>query len=71
MLEENDGWAAFISTPRGRNHLFAMLNHAQRTPGWFAELLTVVDTGALTQEQLSETLANTSRSMAPIGPSGL
>ena len=57
MLEENDGWAAFISTPRGRNHLFAMLNHARKTDGWFAELLTAEDTGTLTKEQLTEALS--------------
>ena len=56
MLEENDGWAAFITTPRGRNHAFAMLNYARAHPEWFAELLTAVDTGALTAEQLSEAL---------------
>jgi phage terminase large subunit len=58
MLEENDGWAAFISTPRGRNHLFAMLNHARERPDqWFAELLTARDTGALTEKQLADSLA--------------
>jgi hypothetical protein len=57
MLEENDGWAAFITTPRGRNHVFAMLNYARQTDGWFAELLTAVDTGSLTREQLNEALA--------------
>ena len=30
MLEENNGWAVFITTPRGRNHAHAMYNHAQR-----------------------------------------
>ena len=39
MLEENNGWAAFITTPRGRNHAYAMLNHARSTSGWFAEFL--------------------------------
>src|SRR5262245_9696070 len=29
MLQENDGWALFISTPRGRNHLFDMAQYAQ------------------------------------------
>lgn len=57
MLEENDGWAAFITTPRGRNHAFAMLNHARQAKGWFAELLTAVDTGALSREQLAESLS--------------
>jgi hypothetical protein len=56
MLQENNGWAIFITTPRGRNHAFDMFNHAQRSPDWFAELLTVKDTSALTQEQLDEAL---------------
>lgn len=54
MLQENNGWAAFITTPRGRNHAFALLNHARSTKGWFAQLLTAVDTGALTQQELAE-----------------
>ena len=57
ILEENNGWAAFISTPRGRNHLFSLFQHASRTPGWFAELLTADDTGALSHEALAETLS--------------
>jgi hypothetical protein len=57
MLEENNGWATFISTPRGRNHFFDMFNYARKTDGWFAELLTVADTRALTEEQLAKALA--------------
>jgi hypothetical protein len=57
ILEENNGWATFISTPRGRNHLFDMLKHAQGTNGWFAEVLSAVDTGALTGQQLDDSLA--------------
>ena len=56
MLQENDGWALFITTPRGRNHAHDMLRHAQHTKGWFCETLTARDTGALTDEQLAETL---------------
>jgi len=57
MLEENDGWAAFITTPRGRNHAKALFDHAQHTSSWFSELLTALDTHALTQERLDEALA--------------
>jgi hypothetical protein len=57
MLAENRGWAVFISTPRGFNHAKAMYDHARHTPSWFAELLTARDTGALSEEELSETLA--------------
>lgn len=54
MLEENKGWAAFITTPRGRNHAHAMYEMAKANPRWFAEVSTVSDTGALTAEQLAE-----------------
>jgi hypothetical protein len=57
ILEENNGWACWISTPRGRNHLLSTYQHAQRTRGWFAELLTVDDTNALTPEAVAETLS--------------
>ena len=56
ILEENKGWATWISTPRGRNHLLQLFSHAQRTDGWFAELLTAEDTGAVSHEALAETL---------------
>ena len=54
VLEENNGWAIFITTPRGRNHAYEMFKYAQTAPGWFCELLTVEDTQALTQAQLDE-----------------
>lgn len=57
MLEENDGWAAFITTPRGRNHAKAMFDMAKANPRWFAEISTVHDTGALSPQQIEESLA--------------
>jgi hypothetical protein len=57
ILEENQGWAVFISTPRGRNHAFEMAKYAQLSPHWFYQLLTVTDTQALSDEALAETLA--------------
>lgn len=56
MLEENDGWAAFITTPRGRNHAKAMFDMAAANPKWFAQVLTIADTGALSREQVDESL---------------
>lgn len=56
MLAENNGWACMISTPRGNNHAKALFDMAERNDGWFAQRLTVHDTGALTQEQLTEAL---------------
>ena len=56
MLEENDGWAIFITTPRGRNHAHDLYQYARKTPHWFCELLTVRDTDMLSDETLQETL---------------
>ena len=61
MLEENGGGAAFITTPRGRNHAQAIYlrfkEMAETNPRYFAEISSIIETGALTQDQLDETLA--------------
>jgi len=57
MVEENNGWAAFITTPRGRNHAFSLYQHASQSADWFCELLTATDTAALTEQALAEALA--------------
>ena len=67
MIEENNGWAAFITTPRGRNHAKAMFDMAKNNKRWFAEISTIHDTGSLTQEQLDEALADY---VALYGPDG-
>ena len=56
MVEENNGWAAFITTPRGRNHAHSLYEMAKGNPKWFAEVSTVHDTGALSPEQIDESL---------------
>lgn len=59
MLEENDGWATFITTPRGRNHAKALYDMAKadKSGRWFAEVSSVNDTGALTPDQIADSLA--------------
>ena len=57
MVEENSGWASFITTPRGNNHAKAMYDMARGSDRWFAEVSTVHDTGALTEQQIDEALA--------------
>lgn len=57
MLQENKGWAVFITTPRGPNHAKSMFDHAKSAPNWFCELLTAIDTGALTSDELAQALA--------------
>ncbi len=56
MVEENNGWAAFITTPRGRNHAKSMFDMAQANPKWFAEALSIHDTAALSKEQIKESI---------------
>ena len=57
MVEENNGWACFITTPRGRNHAKSMYDMALGNDRWFAEISDVHKTGALSPDQLSESLA--------------
>ncbi len=58
ILEENGGWASFITTPRGNNHAKSMLDAAKLDPwsptlnpkGWFSQVLTAGQTGAIGAE---------------------
>ena len=55
ILVENNGFAFFNGTPRGRNHMYTMLQAAKRRPNeWFHEVLTIEDTGVMTEEQVEE-----------------
>jgi phage terminase large subunit len=56
ILVENGGWALFITTSRGRNHAHSMLKMAQKEPDWFAEVLPVAATGAMTDEAVAAQL---------------
>ena len=57
MIRETKGWAAFITTPRGSNHAKTMFDRAQKSDGWFCQLMSVKETGALSQADLDEALA--------------
>ncbi|GHF70718.1 hypothetical protein [Seohaeicola zhoushanensis] len=52
ILVENDGWALFIFTPRGRNHAYGTWMQALESDAWFCERLTVDDTGLIQPEQI-------------------
>lgn len=52
ILAENGGWAWFISTPRGRNHFAKMIEFAKTDPDWFAQVLSVADTGQISPEAI-------------------
>jgi phage terminase large subunit len=52
ILAENNGWAIFISTPRGRNHFARLVEYAKLDPDWFGQVLTVEDTKAIPLETI-------------------
>jgi len=67
ILLENGGWAAFNSTPRGKNHFKTMCELAEKgmilradgsvdPGGWFYSVATADDTGVFTPAQLAEEL---------------
>lgn len=47
ILAENDGWALFIYTPRGRNHGANLFDMALKNDDWFAQRLGVLETQAI------------------------
>jgi phage terminase large subunit len=53
ILLENNGWALFITTPRGRNHAHRMFEMARKSDGWFAERLVATETGVFSPEALA------------------
>lgn len=52
ILAENGGWAAFISTPRGMNHYYALYKQVQANDAWHVSRLTVDDTNVITHEMI-------------------
>lgn len=56
VIAENNGYAIFITTPRGKNHAYTLYEMAKEDPAWYAGLITVEDSGLLTKEQLEKEL---------------
>ena len=54
ILVENDGWAIFNSTPRGKNHLWHLLELNKTNPLWFCDVLDIGKTKVVTSEQVEE-----------------
>lgn len=52
ILRENDGWATFNFTPRGKNHAHDLYLMAKNNPDWFCQKLTIEDTGVLTEKDM-------------------
>ncbi len=53
ILANNGGWAVFISTPRGHNHFEKLFRFAETDSDWYAQRLTVEDTGAIPADALA------------------
>lgn len=56
IIEENNGWAIFNGTPRGRNHAYRSLRTAQKSSTAFGEILSADQTKVFTQAQLDRIL---------------
>jgi len=54
ILKINGGWAAFNTTPNGENHSHDLGKMASMNPEWFYEVLTVEDTGIVTEKDIEE-----------------
>jgi phage terminase large subunit len=54
ILRANGGWAAFISTPRGYNHLYRILQLAKTEPGWRSSVITAIEAGVMTQADIDQ-----------------
>jgi|GEM_PF-792197 len=52
ILAANDGWALFISTPRGKNHLWELYQIALNSDDWFAYKLSLSDTDHIPMEEI-------------------
>lgn len=55
ILKANNGWALFLSTPRGHNHLYDLYQIAINNPDiWYTEKLTLEDTKHIPIEEIEE-----------------
>lgn len=56
VIAENNGFAIFITTPRGKNHAYTMYSMAKEDPDWYSGLITIEDSRLLSKEQLDKEL---------------
>jgi phage terminase large subunit len=54
VLVANDGFMLFISTPRGKNHLWDILQIAEKNPNWFVYIRSVTDTGHISLYEIEK-----------------
>lgn len=56
IMAENNGWQAFVTSARGRNHAYETYKAALKDPNAFAQILSAKDTGIFSDERLAEEL---------------
>lgn len=54
ILAQNEGWAVFNFTPRGRNDAYRLYVDNKNNPSWFVERLTVAETKAVSLDAIEE-----------------
>lgn len=52
IFRENDGWAIFNFTPRGKNHSYELFQMAQGNDDWFCQKLSIEDTDVLSEKDM-------------------
>lgn len=58
ILNVNNGWMLFISTPFGENHFYTLYQAALHDPKWFVSLQTIDDTGIVTPDIVEQEIRN-------------
>jgi len=54
VLNENQGWAIFPSTPRGKNHFYDLCERAKLSDKWHVSIESIETTGAVDPEVIEE-----------------
>jgi hypothetical protein len=54
ILKASNGWALFISTPRGKNSFWELYNLAKDSSNWFCEKLSIEDTKHILVEEIEK-----------------
>lgn len=54
ILTGNNGWSLFISTPRGKNHLWELYQIAQQSENWFCYKLSIEDTEHISLHEIEK-----------------
>ena len=57
ILLANNGWAVYISTVRGKNHLYELYNIAKDNPEWYCSKLSVEDTKHVDVQDIEDEIA--------------